>query len=229
LLWGFFPPVIAGLDGWRGPWGNASAFVVQPIAKALSLNADSDENLIKAIAAGDEGAMRTLCACHNVRVFRFISRLVTEPGAAEDLVSEVFIDVWGQASRFEGRSQVTTWILSIARFKALSALHRRRRRDAELDDAAMELIEDTADSPEQTVLNSDLSAQLRTCLSQMSQEHREVIDLVYYREKTIEEVADIMGTPKNTVKTRMHYARKQLAGLLSTHGDFDQHRVRQAA
>jgi RNA polymerase sigma-70 factor (ECF subfamily) len=93
----------------------------------------------------------------------------------------------------------------------------------------MELIEDTADSPEQTVLNSDLSAQLRTCLSQMSQEHREVIDLVYYREKTIEEVADIMRTPKNTVKTRMHYARKRLAGLLSTHSDFDQHRVRQAA
>jgi RNA polymerase sigma-70 factor (ECF subfamily) len=154
---------------------------------------------------------------------------VTEPGTAEDLVSEVFIDVWGQASRFQGRSQVTTWILSIARFKALSALHRRRRRDAELDDTAMELIEDTADSPEQTVLNSDLSAQLRTCLSQMSREHREVIDLVYYREKTIEEVADIMGTPKNTVKTRMHYARKRLAGLLSTHGDFDDHRVRQAA
>jgi RNA polymerase sigma-70 factor, ECF subfamily len=209
--------------------GNAIALVVQPIAKALSLNADSDENLIKAIAAGDEGAMRTLYARHNVRVFRFISRLVTEPGTAEDLVSEVFIDVWSQAGRFEGRSQVTTWILSIARFKALSALHRRRRRDAELGEAAMELIEDATDSPEQTVLNSDLSAQLRTCLSQMSQEHREVIDLVYYREKTIEEVADIMGTPKNTVKTRMHYARKRLAGLLSTHGDFDDHRVRQAA
>jgi RNA polymerase sigma-70 factor, ECF subfamily len=209
--------------------GNAIALVVQPIAKALSLNAHSDENLIKAIAAGDEGAMRTLYARHNVRVFRFISRLVTEPGTAEDLVSEVFIDVWTQAGRFEGRSQVTTWILSIARFKALSALHRRRRRDAELDEAAMELIEDATDSPEQTVLNSDLSAQLRTCLSQMSQEHREVIDLVYYREKTIEEVADIMGTPKNTVKTRMHYARKRLAGLLSTHGDFDDHRVRQAA
>jgi RNA polymerase sigma-70 factor (ECF subfamily) len=208
---------------------NGSALAVQTIAKALSLNAHSDENLIKAIAAGDEGAMRTLYARHNVRVFRFISRLVTEPGTAEDLMSEVFIDVWTQAGRFEGRSQVTTWILSIARFKALSALHRRRRRDAELGEAAMELIEDATDSPEQTVLNSDLSAQLRTCLSQMSQEHREVIDLVYYREKTIEEVADIMGTPKNTVKTRMHYARKRLAGLLSTHGDFDDHRVRQAA
>jgi RNA polymerase sigma-70 factor (ECF subfamily) len=208
---------------------NGSALAVQPIAKALSPNEHSDENLIKAIAAGDQRAMRTLYARHNVRVFRFISRLVTEPSSAEDLVSEVFIDVWGQAGRFEGRSQVTTWILSIARFKALSALQRHRRRDAELDQTAMELIHDSADSPEQTVLNSDLSAQLRTCLSQMSQEHREVIDLVYYREKTIEEVADIMRTPKNTVKTRMHYARKRLAGLLSTHSDFDHHRVRQAA
>jgi RNA polymerase sigma-70 factor (ECF subfamily) len=209
--------------------GNGSAVVVQPIAKALSLKAPSDETLIKAIAAGDQGAMRILYARHSVRVFRFISRLVAEPSSAEDLVSEVFIDVWGQAGRFEGRSQVTTWILSIARFKALSALQRHRRRDAELDETAMELIEDAADSPEQTVLNSDLSAQLSTCLSQMSQEHRDVIDLVYYREKTIEEVADIMGTPKNTVKTRMHYARKRLAGLLSTHCDFDDHRVRLAA
>jgi RNA polymerase sigma-70 factor, ECF subfamily len=140
--------------------GNGSALVVQPIVKALSLNAHSDENLIKAIAAGDREAMRMLYARHSVRVFRFISRLVADPSSAEDLVSEVFIDVWGQAGRFEGRSQVTTWILSIARFKALSALQRHRLRDAELDETAMELIEDAADSPEQTVLNSDLSAQL---------------------------------------------------------------------
>jgi RNA polymerase sigma-70 factor (ECF subfamily) len=221
--------VIARLGGWRGPWGTkARSVVVQPIPKALSLKARSDETRIKAIAAGDQGAMRILYARHSVRVYRFISRLFAEPSTAEDLVSEVFIDVWGQAGRFEGRSQVTTWTLSIARFKALSALQRHRRRDAELDETAMELIEDAADSPEQTGLNSDLSAQLRTC-SNVSGAPGRYRSPVYYREKTIEEVADIMGTPKNTVKTRMHYARKRLAGLLSTHGDFDDHRVRQAA
>jgi Sigma-70 region 2 len=99
-------------------------------------------------------------------------------------VSEVFIDVWSQAGRFEGRSQVSTWILSIARFKALSALH--RRRESELDETAMEMIADTAE-PEQAVLNADLSGQLRSCLAQMSREHRQVIDLVYYREKSVEE------------------------------------------
>jgi RNA polymerase sigma-70 factor, ECF subfamily len=179
---------------------------------------------MKAVAAGYQAAMRTLYERHHVRVYRFIVRLVTDTGRAEDLVSEVFIDVWGQAGRFEGRSLVSTWILSIARFKALSAL--RRRRDAQLDEA---LTEKVADTPEQTVLNIDRNAQLRSCIARMSREHREVIDLVYYREKSIDEVAEIIQMPKNTVKTRTFYARKRLAQLLSTHQDFNHLVVARAA
>jgi RNA polymerase sigma-70 factor (ECF subfamily) len=163
-------------------------------------------------------------------VLRFIIRIVTDAGCAEDLVAEVFIDVWSQADRFEGRSQVLTWILSIARHKALSALlAQRRRRVAEVDDTAMEMIVDTADTPEQTLLNQDCGAQLRTCLAQMSREHREIIDLVYYHEKSVEEVASIIHMPRNTVKTRMFYARKRLGQLLSTHRDFDHLAAPQAA
>jgi RNA polymerase sigma-70 factor, ECF subfamily len=184
-----------------------------------SPDAQSDDALLKAIAAGDQSAMRTLYARHNLRLYRFIARLITDAGRAEDLVSEVFLDVWRQADRFEGRSQVSTWILSIARFKALSALH--RRRDSQIDEVDMEMIADSADTPEQTVLNQDRSVQLRTCLAQMSREHREVIDLVYYHEKSVEEVAEIIQLPKNTVKTRTFYARQRLAQLLSTHQDFD--------
>jgi RNA polymerase sigma-70 factor (ECF subfamily) len=197
-----------------------NALVRSPLAKFRLLNAESDEALIKAVTAGDQPAMRTLYNRHNDRVFRFIVQLVTDAGRAEDLASEVFLDVWSQADRFEGRSQVLTWILSIARHKALSLLAQRRRRVAELDDIAMELIEDTADTPEQTVLNRDCSAQLRTCLAQMSREHREIIDLVYYHEKSVEEVVEIIHMPRNTVKTRMFYARKRLGRLLSTHRDF---------
>jgi RNA polymerase sigma-70 factor (ECF subfamily) len=196
------------------------ALARSPLAKFRLLNAESDEALIKAIAAGDQPAMRTLYNRHNDRVFRFIVQLVTDTGRAEDLASEVFLDVWSQADRFEGRSQVTTWILSIARHKALSLLAQRRRRVVELEDIAMELIEDAADTPEQTVLNQDCGVQLRTCLDQMSREHREIIDLFYYHEKSVEEVADIIHMPRNTVKTRMFYARKRLARLLSTHRDF---------
>jgi len=93
----------------------------------------------------------------------------------------------------------------------------------------MDMIADTADTPEQAVLNTDLRDQLLICLGQLSREHSEVIDLVYYREKSIDEVAEIMRTPKNTVKTRVHYARKRLAGLLSTHTDFNRHTVRRAS
>jgi RNA polymerase sigma-70 factor (ECF subfamily) len=190
----------------------------RPIPKFHSANA-SDEALIKAIAAGDQSAMRSLYVRHNVRLYHFIARLVTDAGRAEDLVSEVFVEVWRQANRFEGRSQVSTWMLSIARFKALSALH--RRRDTQLDQTAMELIEDSADTPEEMILSRERSAQLRICLAQMSRDHREILDLVYYQEKSIEEVAEVIQIPKNTVKTRMFYARKRLAQLLSAHGDFD--------
>jgi RNA polymerase sigma-70 factor (ECF subfamily) len=182
-------------------------------------NDESDEGLIKAIAAGSESAMRTLYARHRVRVYRFITRIVIDTGRAEDLVSEVFIDVWTQARSFEGRSQVGTWIRSIARFKALSAL--RRRRDAQLDDTSAEMVMDTASTPEQTTLNVDRNVQLRGCIARLSREHGEIIDLVYYHEKSVEEVAEIIQTPRNTVKTRMFYARKRLGQILSTHRDFD--------
>jgi RNA polymerase sigma-70 factor, ECF subfamily len=204
----------------------SDARAIRPIGQR-TLNAPSDQYLIDAIATGNQAAMRTLYARHNAQVYRFVLRIVNDAARAEDVVSEVFVEVWSQAARFERRSQVSTWILSIARFKALTSLS--RRRDAALDESAMELIEDTADTPEETVLKEDRSTQLRRCLSQMSREHREVIDLVYYHEKTVDEVAEITRLPKNTVKTRMFYARKRLGQLLSNHRDFDYLATPQAA
>ena len=166
--------------------------IATPGSSVRLISTSTDENLIKSIAAGDQTAMRILYTRHYGRVLRFITRFVKDAGRAEDLVNEVFIGVWNQADRFQGRSQVQTWILSIARFKSLTA--RSRRCDAELDEKAMEAVSDVADLPEQTVLNLDLSAQLRTCLSRMSHVHREVIDLIYFCEKSVEEVADIMRT-----------------------------------
>ena len=97
----------------------------------------SDEVLIERIAGGDRLAMQVLFARHHVRVYRFVLRMVRNEATAEDLISEVFLDVWRQADKFEGRSAVSTWILSIAHFKALSAL--RRRGEEELDDETTKL------------------------------------------------------------------------------------------
>jgi RNA polymerase sigma-70 factor (ECF subfamily) len=175
-----------------------------------------DEVLIGRIATGDRLAMQVLFARHHVRVYRFVLRLVRDESVAEDLISEVFLDVWRQAGRFEGRSQVSTWLLAIARFKALSAL--RRRPDEELDDETAQAIEDPSDDPEVALEKKDKSAEIRKCLAKLSAEHREIIDLVYYHEKSVEEVAQVVGIPENTVKTRMFYARKRLAELLKAAG-----------
>jgi RNA polymerase sigma-70 factor (ECF subfamily) len=180
------------------------------------MQATSDEVLIGRIAGGDRLAMQVLFARHHVRVFRFVVRLVKNESTAEDLISDVFLDVWRQAGRFEGRSAVSTWLLSIARFKALSAL-RRRPEDA-LDDEVAGAIEDPSDDPEIALEKKDKSALIRKCLAGLSAEHREVVDLVYYHEKSVEEVAEIVGIPENTVKTRMFYARKKLAELLKAEG-----------
>ena len=185
-------------------------------ARPAPLQATSDEALMARIAAGDRDAMRVLYLRHHIRVYRFVVRLVRSHATAEDIISEVFLDVWRQAGSFEGRSAVSTWLLAIARFKALSAL--RRRPEEELDEEAAVNIADPVDNPETAVQKKDTSAILRQCLTGLSSEHREIIDLVYYQEKSVEEVSQIVGIPEATVKTRMFYARKKLSGLLKSAG-----------
>src|SRR5438067_4429109 len=128
----------------------------------LPMQTTPDEVLIGRIAGGDRLAMQVLFARHHVRVFSFVLRLVRDEATAEDLISEVFLDVWRQASRFEGRAAVSTWLLAIARFKALSAL--RRKPEQELDDEAAEAIEDTSDTPDVTLEKKEKSEVIRKCL-----------------------------------------------------------------
>jgi RNA polymerase sigma-70 factor (ECF subfamily) len=195
---------------------------VAPLSRSSSIKAapstksTSDETLIRLIAQGDKDAIRVLFARHNVRVFRFLLRFVGDDATAEDLVSEVFIDVWRNAGRFEARSQVLTWILAIARYKALGSL--RKRSYAKLDDHTCDRLEDPADDPEVVVQKTERNALLQECLKQLSVAHREVVDLVYYHEQSIDEVAQIIGVPQNTVKTRVFYARKRIAALMAERG-----------
>jgi len=175
-----------------------------------------DDLLIKAVAAGDRSAIRGLYARHHAKVYRFILRMVGNEATAEDLLAEVFFDAWRQAERFEGRSQVSTWLLAIARNKTLSAM--RSRRIDQLDDSFAETIEDQADDPETALDRKHTSALVQKCLTRLSAAHRQVIDLVYYHEKSMQEIAEIIGIPIGTVKTRMFCARKQLAVLLADAG-----------
>jgi RNA polymerase sigma-70 factor, ECF subfamily len=173
---------------------------------------ETDEMIVERIASGDQLAMRTLFARHHTQIYRFVQRLLKNEAAAEDIVSEVFLDVWRQARRFERRSTVSTWLLSIARFKAISSM--RRRQTVELDVEKIANIADPADDPEVSLVHKCDAALLRKCLTQLSPAHAEVLDLVYYHGRTCAEVACILEIPEPTVKTRVFYARNKLAQIM---------------
>ena len=180
------------------------------------MQSTSDDVLIGRIATGDRLAMQVLFARHHVRVYRFVLRLVRDESVAEDLISEVFLDVWRQAGRFEGRSRFPPgcWRshgsrpcrrFGVGRTRNWT---RKRPRQSRIPQTILKL----------PCEKKDKSAAIRKCLEKLSAEHREIIDLVYYHEKSVEEVAEIVGIPENTVKTRMFYARKRLAELLKAAG-----------
>ena len=171
-----------------------------------------DMALLHGVARGDKGAMRSLFLQYRLYVYRFLLRLLNNAPLAEDLTSEVFLDVWRQSGQFEGRSTVATWALAIARNKALATF--RRQCHAPFDEAELETIEDTADNPETAVQKIDRSRLLRQILADLPIKHREIIDLVYYHEKSLPEVATILGILHDTAKTRLFYARKHIAKRL---------------
>lgn len=194
---------------------NDRAVTLRPVESG-QIRDTSDEALIAAIAEGDRRAMHALYVRHNVRVYRFTLRLAADAALAEDIVSDVFLDVWRQAGAFKAKSRVSTWLLGIARNKAVSAL--RGRRHAQLDDRTAAAIADPAEDAETTLEHRARTATIRDCLSQLSAIHREVLDLAYYQEKSVDEVAEIVGVPASTVKTRMFHARKRMETLLETAG-----------
>ena len=182
-------------------------------ARAVATETPSDELLIRRIADGDQLAMRTLFARHRVAIYRWLLRLVGDEALAEDLLSDVFLDVWRKAATFETRSSVSTWLLAIARYKALSA--RRSQPQAELNDELASTVADPADDPELVLQKKNRAELLRQSLVKLSLEHGEVIDLVYYHGESVKEVAEIVGINEATVKTRIFYARKKLAEFVA--------------
>ena len=189
-----------------------SAAAAVPAIAAKAGEYSSDETLVERIAAGDRLAMQVLFARHRTNIYRWLLRFVGNETVAEDLLSDVFFDVWQQAGRFEGRAAVTTWLLSIARFKALSA--RRRRTDAELDETIETTVADSADNPEIALEKKNRGELVRAAMMKLSADHREILYFVYYHENSVEDCALILNIPVATVKTRMFYARKKLAELV---------------
>jgi len=162
----------------------------------------TDEQLLGRIASDDREAFAALYERHAGRILRFAMRIVRTPHLAEEVLQETMMVVWNEADRFEGRSKATTWILGIARNLSHNLLRREARGTRELDPPAVG--EDPGPPAERAVL-------IDAAVARLSPRLREVLHLVFYEELTLREVAEILGIPEGTVKSRMHHARKTLA------------------
>ena len=175
-----------------------------------------DEVVVELIADGDEQALNALYIRHHPVVCGFIRRLVRDESAVEEIANEVFLDAWRNADQFQGKSKVVTWLLGIARNKAISAM--RRRSALQLDNHAATVVEDPGDSPAVSLDKQARSAVLHECMAKLAPQHQQIINLIYYQEKKIGDVAEFLHVPVNTVKTRMFYARTRLGKLLTEAG-----------
>ncbi len=178
----------------------------------------SDETLMECISRGDQQAFSQLYLRYQPRLVKYCSRVLRDDIAqAADLVDEAMFDVWRSAENFAGRSKVSTWIYSIARNKMVSWLRKTSEVTLE-DESILDAMIDPAAGPHEELALDDMKQQLLRLMDQLTEEHREVIRLTYFEDKSVKEVAIVLDISENTVKTRMFYARKRLAQLLEKAG-----------
>jgi len=178
-----------------------------------STAAGPDEKLMAQIATGEQAALRTLFTRHYSRVYRFVSRFVKDRDAVEEVVNDTFLIAWQQAPRFEGRSRVATWLLGIARYRALGAVKARQAHPESMEQHEATLV-DPSERVDARMQREDSSHYLKRCLAMLPREQALLIELHYFSDKSLKEAAALTGVPLNTIKTRMFLARKKLATML---------------
>ena len=166
---------------------------------------------IERIAAGDLRAFEQLMEAYHQRLWIYISRIVGDPGTAEEVLGDVMLGIWRGAERFGGRAKPSTWMFAIARHKALRTL--RQQPAIATDPATMAGQPESGPGPETRLVDKDM---VRQALRQLSTEHREVLELAFYHGYSYQEIAEIADCPLNTVKTRVFHAKSRLRKALAT-------------
>lgn len=176
--------------------------------------------LLGAIRQGRRAEFDTLYRLYHPRLSRFLAHMLRQGDVLEEVLNDTMLVVWQRADSFDGRSKLSTWIFGIAYRKALKALS---RQDLPVDGDEAEEAVDTAPGPEQYLSQGQLRGRLRGAMAELSPDHRAVVELCYFHDMAYGEIAEVVGCPPETVKTRMFYARKRLRLLLDDlaghHGD----------
>ncbi|HEV8577810.1 MAG TPA: sigma-70 family RNA polymerase sigma factor [Thermoanaerobaculia bacterium] len=168
--------------------------------------------LLRRVAAKDRKAFEALYHLYYRRLFGYLLKLTRRADLVEEVLNDVMLAVWKGAPGFDGRSRLSTWIFGIAYHKALKALARRPEQPAEEDRERPEPVD--TEEPESLAVRRELAGVLGQALGALPAEQRAVVELTYYYGLAYQEIAEIVGCPVNTVKTRMFHARRRLRELL---------------
>lgn len=186
---------------------------VEDDAPSAVARAEAAERLLlQGIRQGRQQAFDALYRLYHPRLQRFLRHLIRQSEQeVEEVLNDTMMVVWKRADAFDGRSRLSTWIFGIAYRKALKALS---RQDLPVDDADLPETADPAPGPESRAGLVQLRARLERAMGELSVDHRAVVELCYFQDMSHGEIADIVGCPAETVKTRMFYARRRLRTLL---------------
>ena len=179
------------------------------------MNNEQVAALLARIAKEDQGAFRELYKAFSRRVFAYLLNMVNDHARAEEILVDTMHEIWRFPTRFRGDAQFGTWLIGIARNKALMA-YRARRPDEihdDLDDIAETAPADTPDGFQQ-LAEKQRSEGVQQCMGKLSDEHRECMHLVFFDGLSIAEVADVQRCPEGTVKTRLFHARQKIKNCL---------------
>jgi RNA polymerase sigma factor (sigma-70 family) len=168
---------------------------------------DSETLLIARIQARDVEAFEELFRLYRVRLARFLFKLVRRAEVVEEVTHDTLMVVWERAHTFKGESKLSTWVFAIAYRTAMKAL---RKQDEPVEDFLADQRASLDPNPQDDAVRSSTQFQLAKAISELSSEHRAVVEYTYFQEMGCREIAQIMNCPVDTVKTRMFHARRHL-------------------
>jgi RNA polymerase sigma factor (sigma-70 family) len=197
-----------------------AAGTVRRPKRSESVKADvtqlSDEALLEAVARSDEQGLAELYDRFGRVAYGLALRVLRDPTLAEDAVQEAFLQVWRSAGRFEpGRAKASTWLLTFVHRRAVDLVRREERRQTEPAESAPEPARPGADEDVEARSKRQI---VQDALRRLPSEQRQAIELAYYGGYTQSELAERLGQPLGTIKSRMFTGLKQLRGLLDEAG-----------
>ncbi len=169
--------------------------------------------LLARIGAGDRQALADLYLRYRQPLFQYLAQLTPDYGLAEELLQDTLVAVWRSANSFAGRSSALTWLIGVARRQAHNTL--RQQGIALADVAAFESLAAPDADPADAALAHAAHADLLAAISRLSVIHREALILAFVHELSYSEMAEIVGVPVGTVKSRLNHARRALRAELA--------------